>query len=64
MGECLGTLIHRYPTLKDEIFDAQGRLLLKWGVSVNDRSSSETEKLLHPVKHGDVIALIPMIAWR
>lgn len=62
IGECLEKLIRRYPGLKGEIVDAQGILLLKWAILVKGRNSKSSEELLDPVKRGDVIVLIPMIA--
>ena len=62
LGECLETLVRRYPGLKGEIVDAQGILLLRWVIFVNGKIANTSEELLHPVKGGDLIVLIPMIA--
>ncbi len=62
VGACLETLIQRYPNLRGEILDAQGRLLMKWDVLVNGRLFINPDALLYPVKCGDVIVFIPMIA--
>jgi molybdopterin converting factor small subunit len=62
LRECLETLVRRYPSLKGQIVDAQGVLLLKWVILVNGKVVDTSEELLHPVKGGDVIVLIPMLA--
>jgi len=62
LRECVETLVRRYPDLKGEIVDAKGVLLLKWVILVNGKVADTPEELLHPVKDGDVIVLIPMIA--
>ena len=62
LGECLETLFGRYPSLKGEIVDAQGILLLKWMIFVNGRIIKTSEESIYPVKRGDVIELVPMIA--
>jgi molybdopterin converting factor small subunit len=62
LGGCLYSLIRRHPDLKGEIVDDRGKLLLKWVISINGKISKSSEDMLHPVKGGDVIALIPMIA--
>lgn len=62
LGECLETLVRRYPGLRGEIVDEQEMLLLKWVVSVNGKISDTSEEMLCTVKPGDVITLIPMIA--
>jgi len=62
LGECLETLLRRYPDLKGEIVDDQGVILLRWVILVNGKVSKTLEEMHHPVQPGDVIALIPMIA--
>lgn len=61
IGECLETLVRRYPLLQGEILDTQGVLLLKWMVVVNERIC-RTSELPPPLKKGDVIVLAPVIA--
>ncbi len=61
LRECLETLVRRYPGLKGEIVDAQGILLLRWVILVNGKIADTSEELLHSVKEGDVIVLIPML---
>ena len=35
--ECIEALVCRFPDLKGEILDYQGRLLLKWSISINNQ---------------------------
>jgi molybdopterin converting factor small subunit len=58
--ECIEALIHRYPGLAGEILDDQGMILLKWMISINDRMALSDE-LSHPVREGDMIALLPVV---
>ena len=60
--ECIEALIYRFPDLKGEILDNQGRLLLKWTISINDRIADDGNEMAQPVKEGDLISLLPMIA--
>jgi molybdopterin converting factor small subunit len=61
-GESLGALVHRYPALKGEMVDAQGVLLLKWLIAINNKIVSISDDLSNAVTDGDVIMLVPMIA--
>ena len=60
--ECIEALVCRFPDLKGEILDNQGRLLLKWSISINGRIADALDELAQPVKEGDLISLLPMIA--
>ena len=60
--ECIDALIQRYPELKGEILDVQGMILLQWMVYINNKNPTSSDELSHPVKEGDVIELIPVIA--
>ena len=62
LRECLEALVHRYPALKGEIVDGQGMLLLKWLIFVNDKLANASDELSTPVKDGDVIQFVPMVA--
>ncbi|MEJ2097559.1 MAG: MoaD/ThiS family protein [Deltaproteobacteria bacterium] len=62
LGGCLHSLIRRHPDLTGEIVDDRGTLLLRWMILINGKISKKSEDMLHPVRGGDVIALIPMIA--
>jgi molybdopterin synthase sulfur carrier subunit len=59
---CLGELIRCYPALKGEIVDGQGMLLLKWLIFVNGKLANASDELSAPVKDGDLILLVPMVA--
>jgi molybdopterin synthase sulfur carrier subunit len=60
--ECIEALVDRFPDLKGEILDNQGRLLLKWTISINDRIADDGDEMAQPVKEGDLISILPMIA--
>ena len=60
--ECIEALVCRFPDLKGEILDHQGRLLLKWSISINNQIADTSDELAQPVKEGDLISLLPMIA--
>ena len=59
---CIADLIRRYPGLKGMILDEEDKILLKWVVYVNDRAAIPSSELSYPVKDGDVIAILPMVA--
>ena len=59
---CIDELIHQYPDLEGEIFDDQGMLLLKWMVYINRRISGASDALSNPVREGDMIELLPVVA--
>ena len=60
--ECIEELVYRFPDLKGEILDNQGRLLLKWSISINDQIADASDEMAQPVKDGDLISILPMIA--
>ena len=60
--DCLKVLIEQFPGLDGKILDNEGILLLKWSIYVNSRMVSEEGGLSIPVKTGDVITILPMIA--
>ena len=62
VGECIEALVCRFPDLKGEILDNQGRLLLKWSISINNQIADAPDELAQPVKEGDLISLLHMIA--
>ena len=59
---CIDELIRQYPGLKGEILDDQGMLLLKWMVYINRRISGASDALSNPVREGDMIELLPVVA--
>jgi len=62
IGECIGSLVCRFPGLQGEILDGQGKLLLKWMIYVNNQVTISSTALTQPVKEGDIISLLPLIA--
>jgi sulfur-carrier protein len=59
---CIDELIRQYPGLEGEILDDQGRLLLKWTVYINNRIAGAPDGLSNPVRKGDMIELLPVVA--
>ncbi len=59
---CIDELIRQYPGLEGEILDDQGRLLLKWTVYINSRITGASDELSNPVREGDMIELLPVVA--
>jgi len=60
--ECIADLIRRYPGLKGMILDGEDRLLLRWMIYINNQSAAASNELSYPVKDGDIITLLPMVA--
>jgi molybdopterin synthase sulfur carrier subunit len=60
--ECIADLIRRHPDLKGRILDGKGRILLKWIIYINDKSVIPSNELSYPVKDGDIITILPMVA--
>ena len=60
-GQCLNNLVERFPALRDEIFNKDGELLGYLTVFVNRRPAFPQE-LTRPIKDGDEIHLVPMVA--
>ena len=60
--QCIEALVYRFPDLKGEILDDQGRLLLKWTISINDQIADASDEMAQPVREGDLISILPMIA--
>jgi len=60
--ECIAELIRRYPGLEGRIWDGEGRLLLKWIVYINDKNVIPSNELSYPIKDGDTIAILPVVA--
>ena len=56
VGECLDSLLKRFPTLKEKLFERPGRLHAYIEVYVNEESAYPDE-LNKPVKEGDEISL-------
>jgi molybdopterin converting factor small subunit len=61
VGECLGQLIQQFPGMEKALFAQKNKLLNVVEVYVNHTSAYPNE-LLKPVKDGDEIHLIIMLA--
>ena len=59
--ECFEFLIRQYPDLQGEILDDKGMILHRWMIHLNDKSITASSES-HPVKEGDMIDLLPIIA--
>ena len=57
VGECLSELVGRFPSLREQIFDGDGRLLKPVDIYVNGESSYPDE-LVKPVYDGDEIHIV------
>jgi molybdopterin synthase sulfur carrier subunit len=62
VAECISDLIRRYPDLEGMILEGEGRILLRWMVYINDQSALSSNGLSYPVRDGDIISLLPMVA--
>ena len=62
LQECIADLIRRYPGLEGRILDGEDRLLLKWMAYINNQNAAASIELSYPVKDGDIITLLPMVA--
>jgi len=60
-GQCLKQLVTQFPALEQEIFDKDGELLGYLTIFVN-REPAFPEELAKPVKEGDEIHIVPLIA--
>jgi len=58
---CIDDLIRQYPGLEGEILDDQKRLLVKWKVYINRKSTGASDELLKPVSDGDMIEFLPIV---
>ena len=61
VGECLSHVIQQYPGMKDVLFDKKGALSKILEIYLNHESAYPDE-LKKPVKDGDVIHLVYMLA--
>jgi molybdopterin converting factor small subunit len=61
VGECLKEIVTRFPAMESKLFDKKGKLLNYIEIYVNSKSSYP-EELAMPVKDGDVLTIILMIA--
>ena len=61
VGNCLETLIQKFPGLKDALFEENGKLLRTVEVLVNG-TSAYPDELSTPVAEGDEIHILVMLA--
>ena len=61
VGECLDTVISRFPRIKANLMNKNGKLLDHVSVYVN-LESAFPEELAKPVKDGDELHIILMVA--
>jgi molybdopterin synthase sulfur carrier subunit len=61
VGECLEDLVRRYPALKAELFDQEGKLSALTYVSIN-LASPNPEKLEASLKEDDQLYIVKIVA--
>lgn len=61
VGECLKEIVNRFPAIEPKLFDKKGSLLNYVEIYVNAKTSYP-EELAMPVKDGDVLTIVLMIA--
>jgi molybdopterin converting factor small subunit len=61
VGECLDQLVKQFPDLKPALYDKTGYLRRYIDIYVNDESAYP-EELAKPVKNGDKLSLLMLIA--
>ncbi len=61
VGEALRNLCQQYPDMKKLLFDRQGKLMTYLGIYLNAQDAYPDE-LLKPVKDGDAIHILMLIA--
>jgi adenylyltransferase/sulfurtransferase len=61
VGQCLDHLVKRFPDIKQRLFNSQGELHNHIDVYVNGKSAYP-EELTHPVKSGDELYILFILA--
>lgn len=61
VGECIDDLEVKFPGMQQRLLDKQGKLRSSWDIYVN-WSSSDLDELAIPVKNGDEIIIVAVIA--
>ena len=61
IGECLGHLTRKFPDLKEQLFDKNGKLSIYLDIWVNGESSYP-EELEKPVQNGDSLLILLAMA--
>ncbi len=62
IGECLNDLETKFPGIKQRLRDEQGELLSFYEVYVKSSDGFYPEELSSPVKDGDELMIVPVIA--
>ena len=62
VGEVLGALTTRFPDLRKQLFNDEGRLRSFVNVYLNDEDIRYLGKLDTPVKDGDQVSILPAVA--
>ncbi len=60
VGECINQLVEQFPAMKNELFDADGKVLSYIDIYVNGKSSYP-EELAKPVQDGDELYILRAI---
>jgi len=62
VGEILAALTAKYPDLKKNLFNEEGKLRSFVNVYLNDEDIRYISKEASPVKDGDTVSIVPSIA--
>src|SRR5437762_5999082 len=62
VGEVLSSLTTKFPDLRKQLFNDEGKLRSFVNVYLNDEDIRYLKKDATPVKEGDTIAIVPSIA--
>jgi molybdopterin synthase sulfur carrier subunit len=60
IGECIDDLESKFPGIKAQLFDEQGKLTDLWDIYVNSESAYP-ELLSKPVKDGDELIILALV---
>lgn len=60
VGECLDDLEAKFPGIKQQLYDKEGKLADLWDVYVNS-TSCYPEDIAKPVKDGDELTIVALI---
>jgi len=61
IGECIDDLESKFPGIRQQLCDDGGKLLTKYDIHINGRSSYP-EELAKPVKAGDELTILTFVA--
>ena len=62
VGEVLGALVTRFPDMKKNLYNEEGKLRSFVNVYLNDEDIRYIKKDASPVAAGDVLSIVPSIA--